>query len=278
MVGWLRIMLLAVGLLLASACGGQDYPALKTELTRYDSGEYGLVGWSPRPPSEDGAILQIKPDSGIYRGAHSYFIQVDERAPEAAAKAAMRTHGFRTRRVLATHRIEQEVLAQLEPDENGRAHTVMLEGKLNGRDAKGVALVWYGSFGHDEGVPANSGVYVFMAPDKAFAALGGYAVPAVRFFGATVSGKQMVARDGRARPTVATKGLADMAEGWIAAYAVQRQVDMIAMQMMMGQTMAIQQQTLNGMMSYNMALSTCGGMNGCTVEMDGTGGWYADIP
>lgn len=251
------------------ACGQATLPALEPELAEDKAGRMGLAGWRH---VEDGQLREVmEPRKRIYEGARTYFVQVDARDPQAAAKRAAAQGGLRHARVLSTTLLDPEVSRHVEPDPEGRINSVMLEGKIGGKSARAIALAWYGSFGHAEGEPSNSGVYVFMAPDNAFEALGGYAVLAARNFSAEVTGSTRA--QGSLRPRAATQALNKIVAEWVVLYVQQQMV----MQMMMGQTMAIQQQTLNQMMTYNNAMSTCAGMDNCSVEMDGTGEWYADI-
>lgn len=255
-----------------AGCAPASYPNSVPKATQYEDGRYGLEGWKHLGEGRNDAVRsRIVPEERAFRGAISYFMQVDTSNPATAAKRAVRAEGLRGPRVLARTTLDPDISKHVEPDPEGRIHSVMLEGRLNGRDARAIAVVWYGSYGHAEGEPSNSGVHVFMAPKDVFEAMGGYAVVAVRHFGAVSSGR--MDRDGRLRPKVATTKLNDVMAHWVVGYVEQ----MMVMQMMMGQTMAIQQQTIDHMMSYNNALSTCAGLDNCSIQMDGTGGWYADI-
>jgi len=267
---------LIIGLMTAalSACSVQttEYPNWPTKHATTESGMHSLENWVENVgPCEDLKYC-IVPSADAFQGSVSWFQQVDQDNPKKAAKTAARDQGLKSISVLATARVDQVSLKAIEPDENGTAYAVMLEGKLKGRDARAIMLVWYGRYGHAEDDPASSGVHAFMAPKPAFEALGGMAIPGVRWFGGGTADDEDMREDGELSPKAATKKLASFHAAWAAA---QGNTDLIAQQMLFNmqmQTMQIHQQTINQMQSYNNALSACGGLD-CSMSMNGDGTW-----
>jgi hypothetical protein len=215
---------------------------------------------------------RIVPDNDVFDGASAYFVQIDERKPKRAAIKALKREGMRSAKVVSMSEVDRKALQSIDPDKKATVFAIMLEGKIDGRPARAIGYVWYGSAGHAEGEPSNSGVSMFQAPTPAFEALGGMAIPGVLWLGGTCKEDENMLEDGRLPPKQATKKLAVFFNSWMVNYVTNQ----MAMTMMMGQTMAIQQQTLSNMQSYNNAMAACGGAGDCMV-MGADGSWTADV-
>lgn len=251
---------------LLAACGPASGRMLDEPPRPDQSGS--LQNWSP----VDGDDAMIAPDHPALREARSFFVQIERRDVRKAARQALNAQGFRRPNLRAHREIDEDVLRAIDPDPQATAEVLFFSGRMNGQSANAIVVSWYGSFGHTDGQPSNTGVSVFMAPDDDFEALGGFAVPAVRWFGAQVEGNS-VRSDGELPPSDQTQLLAGMVQTRIASIYTERAMAL----MMMGQTMAIHQQTMDMMQSHNNAMLTCAGDSNCSVVPDGSGGWSAEF-
>ncbi len=251
-----------------AACGESraEYPNWPTVAAEMPDGTEGLANWVSAPVQGETARAGIAPNHIAFQGALSWFAQSDHRDPKKAALQVLKAEGLKGAKVLAIKRADREIVAMLDAEPKAQVHAVVLEGKRDGKASRAIALVWYGAFGHQEGVPANSGVMAFVAPEPAYEALGGLAVPGVRWLGGTTTPDEDMREEGTKSPKASVDKLIYAYEAWGQVYA--------AMQL---QAMSVQMNTLLGMMSYNNALAQCAGQEYCTVQMDGTGGYTAEF-
>lgn len=174
-----------------------------------------LQGWSPTPAPQSKDVLRYShhsaPDNPAFAGARAFSSAVRETNAAAAAKKALAVEGFEMTAVLAEAKAKQAVMDRLETGSWGTALTAA--GKIDGKPARFIGVVWYGAMGEPDGKPA-AGVAGFMAPEPAFVALGGYAVPAILFYSATATPDTPMSVDGSEPPQKAAQLMADMFSAW----------------------------------------------------------------
>lgn len=265
---YLLTLLLVLTPLLARA----ELPNLVAKLVEYENGLKGLEGWRMEPETQTSEYsARIVPIDPVFSGAVSHFQSVVSGDPMRSAIEVATGNGMTDAKVVAIDEMDAGMLKPIDPHPDATLHFVTIEGQMGGKPARGVFMNWFGTAGLAEDEPASTGVHYFMAPKDQFEALGGWAIIAIRFLDATATDDTVMVELGRKAPKEAHNELAQMFGAWAVSY-VQTQA---AITMMMGQTMQIQQQTIQSMQSYNNALSQCGGL-GCSMSMDAQGIWSMD--
>lgn len=255
-----RIAVLFLALLFAACGQAEPYP---DQVPRLDEAGQ-LEAWSQIRADK----YMIAPDHTAFEGARSFFVQVDQSDVRRAARVALQDEGFGNPNLIAHREIAQDAVQAVDPDGQARAEVLFYAGRLGGQDANAIVVSWYGAFGHLQGEPSNTGVAVFMAPQGAFEALGGFAVPAVRWYRVVASGED-AGKQGRRPPQEQATELARFVEQWVVA--------MLSEQALASQTMATQMQTLHMMRTWNDSMSACAGEPNCAITPDNQGGWQAEI-
>ena len=210
------IVALAIAFSAASPALAQ-LPNLITVRTVGNDGKVGLAGWRTTTPPKSADVLRyslhIEPSDKAFLGARTFVASLHDADAVSAAKKAAAAEGFETTKVLAQAKVKQAVVERLE--KGGKVTAVMLEGRMAGKPARFIGHVWYGASGEPDG-KAASGVHGFVAPEPAFVALGGYAIPAILFLGATATPGSNMSEDGSVPPQEATTKLADLFAQWAA--------------------------------------------------------------
>jgi hypothetical protein len=173
-----------------------------------------LAGWKATAPPKVGDLrysLHIEPENKLFAGARAFAGSTHEADAVAAAKKIAAAEGFETIRLLSETKVDAAVAERLE--KGGKVSAVMLEGQMAGKPARFIGHVWYGARGEPDG-KAASGVHGFAAPEPAFVALGGYAIPAILFVQATATPNTPMSVDGSLPPKQATDDLAKLFTAW----------------------------------------------------------------
>ncbi len=249
--------------LLATVCNAETtYPNMPAVAQKYANGVHGLTGWHSATDAGARAPDRIVPDDSVFNGAVSWSMQVDEQDLRKVTLAAAKSEGFTVKKFLAVTPIDWEkTLAYIEPDPDGEAVVVMLEGNLGSTPARGIMLVWYGKYGLAKGAAAVSSVYAFIAPTPVFEALGGPDIPGVRVFDATTEPDSNMLGDGNLIHAAATQKLALFFHDWVA-------VRKLGTNMSDRNTM-YQSQTIHYLQNWNGELSSCAGNADCGAVPDG---------
>lgn len=239
-----------------------DQPALATV---DDYGNRTLTYWSAAEVAVPQMKERLVPDNPAFKGAEVWLISVNEQDAKSAAMTAYRQAGMQGVRVVASTLCNPSAMKVLDAHPEAAAHVVMVTGELRGVSALGIALVVYGT---DSQTGAMiSSVHSFVAPEQVFIALGGYAIPAVRWLQASASPDEDMRVDGALPPQQAVDRLGLFFAVWVEDYVI----PMIAMSAQM------QMQSIQNMQSWNNAMNSCNGDPGCTVTLstDGSGNWEA---
>lgn len=259
--------LFVILILLATPCNAKTtYPDMPAVAQLYANGVSGLAGWHSATEAGAGTSDRIVPDDPVFDGAVSWSMQIDEQDLRRATLTAAESENFTVEKFLAVTPIDQEkTLAYIEPDPNGDAVVVMLEGKLGTTPARAIMLVWYGTYGLAKGAAAVSRVYAFIAPTPVFEALGGPDIPGVRRFDATTQPDSTMLADGNLTHAAATQKLALFFHDWVAVQVLGTSTD--------GQATEHQSRTIHYLQNWNNALPVCTRKGDCGALPDG----YGDI-
>ncbi|MEM7763356.1 MAG: hypothetical protein AAF290_04695 [Pseudomonadota bacterium] len=207
---------------------------------------------------------RILPDNPAFDGAEVWLMLSQGETLPNAAVAAFREAGLQDARIIASSPCNPVAVDVLDSAPGSEGAVVMVAGTLNGNAARGIGIVLFGS---DDEHGAHANVHAFMAPEDAFIALGGFAVPAVRWLMASTAPDEDMTIDGSLSPQAATARLSEFFSMWVEHWLV----PMLAM------TLQSQMQSIQNMASWNNAMSACAGDANCTVieANDGSGNWEA---
>lgn len=239
-----------------------NQPALATE---DDYGTRTLMHWSAAEVTVSQMKERFLPDNPAFEGAEVWLIQVDQRDAASAARTAYRQAGMDNVKVVASVLCNPVAVDVLDTHPDAAGHVIMVTGELNGTPARGIALMLYGT-DSATGNMINS-VHAFVAPEQIFVALGGYAIPAVKWLQASAGPDEDMRVDGSLSPQQAVERLGLFFAVWVENYVI----PMLAMSVQM------QMQSISNMQSWNNAMNSCAGDPGCTVSLstDGSGNWEA---
>ena len=210
----------------------------------------------------------LKPDNAAFDGALLWYGPIETQDYKKAALSALKAEGFTKPKIVSTHETNVDFLRQIDGHPEARAYMLVIDGRLAGKPARASVYTWFGNALDASGKTTTT--HVFMAPSPIYEALGGIAVNSVYNLDATVAESTNMLEIGRLSPDESTAKMAELFNSWAVTYIQTN----IAIMQMMGQTMAINQQTLNSMQSYNNALSQCGGWD-CSISQGGDGLWTA---
>lgn len=169
-----------------------------------------LEGWRTAPvPVASGLRWSIlmAPERTDLAGAKAFAVSLSEPDAMKAAHAVASVLGFQSARQIARSEVPSDVIERME--KGGRVTALMLEGTVDGAPVSFIAHVWYGAIGEPDG-KAYSGVHGFLAPETAFVALGGHAIPAIQFLRAAATEEAPVSEDGALPPQEQSGALANM--------------------------------------------------------------------
>ena len=240
-----------------------DQPTIAVETA---SGEMVLKNWSPAPATSDNMKKRFVPDAREFSGADTWIVAIEDADLKRASRKAFSAAGMNGVKILAFEAANPAALDVIDSQPAAQAASVMVEGKIDGRLARGIAFVLFASIEGD--VPETASVHGFMAPRPVFEALGGMAIPGVLHFGATTAPDENMLEDGTLKPVQAVQKLNSFFAGWVEGYVIP----------MMSMSMQMQLQSIENMQSWNNAMNACAGDTSCNVVPmnDGSGGWTTE--
>lgn len=249
------------------ARGQSDNPQLPNQPAIGIEDEFGtrsIQYWSAADVHSHKMRVRSTPDNPAFAGAEVWQMEIEVQSATEATMEAFSIAGMKDIKVLALFPCNPEATKVLDSHPEAVAHTIMISGNIKGRSAQGIALVVYGQ---DEDDRFSSGVHGFMAPTEIFQALGGYAIPAVKWLQASAQPNENMLADGTLTPKKAVARLGLFFSTWVKEYV-------IPMVMLSTQ---IQLQTIRSMESWNNAMNSCAGASNCIVveATDGSGNWEA---
>lgn len=245
---------------LAQNSGNSALPNQLAMAEENGDGNRVMVGWSETNTVIAGMIERQAPNNPIFSGAELWSIKTVERDAKRAAINAFKAAGLKSPKLVAKTEISPDAIDVIDRHPEANGHSVMIEGKISGAPAYGIALILYGS---TDDTPRQSTVHAFMAPKDRFEALGGFSIVASKWLQASAKKGENMSIEGGLAPQLATNRLALFFNKWVEAYVIP----------MVGLTM--QMQSIQRMSSWNNAMNACGGNASCTIFQDGTGNWSA---
>lgn len=269
------IMSLALYLTLPMHAGAAALPNQPAVGLEQEDGSRTLKNWSAAPFVTPGMSERLIPDHPAFTGAEAWLIKVAGDDLKLAGRKAFSLAGMDNPNMLAAAPLNQEAVAVLDSHPQAAGLSIMFNGELDGKPARGIALILRGKA---ESGQFSNGVHAFMAPETIFVALGGYAIPAVKYLHANELRTKpqtkpdpnwKMREDGSLPPLQAVNKLSQIFTDWVSDYV-------IPMTMMSAN---IQTQTLQNMRSWNNASNACAGDPNCSVtpSTDGSGGWEASF-
>lgn len=238
------------------------FPNQPAMVAEDDSGKRILKGWREADITIDEMTERQVPTHPIFAGAQLWLLKTAERDPKQATENAFNSAGLKNAQLIAQTELSPDAIDVLDSHPQAQGHAVMLEGKISGEQAYGIAMVLYGSTDTSQ---RSSSIHAFVAKKDQFEALGGFSIVAAKWLHASAAPNEDMRIEGRLAPQAATNRLALFFNKWTEAYVIP----------MMGLTMQMQMQSIQHMSSWNNAMNACGGSSSCTVTQDGTGNWNA---
>ncbi|MEO1322290.1 MAG: hypothetical protein AAFV59_04700 [Pseudomonadota bacterium] len=266
---WMKFVTLGLLLSLGFATGlvacAKDLPNQRAVLIEDFDGKKYLEGWSARSPTSPKMYDRYAPDNPVFQGAETWKIPIEDGDLRRGTLSAFRLAGMKAPKIIAFAYGNPAAMDVLDSHPDANMASVMVEGRINGAVARGIAINIFGSSTTEP--PTTATVQAFMAPKPAFEALGGMAVPGVWWFLGVTSPDENMLEDGRLPPDEAVTKLNGFFAAWIEHYIVP----------LMSMTMQMQMQSIQNMQSWNNAMNACSGDPGCSVVPmnDGSGGWTA---
>ncbi|MEL6828315.1 MAG: hypothetical protein AAFN91_18865, partial [Pseudomonadota bacterium] len=203
------------------------------------------------------------PDNSVFAGAETWKIPVEDGDLKRGTLTAFRAAGMTAPRIIAFEYGNPSAMDVLDSHPDANMATIMVEGRINGAVARGIAINIFGSSTTEP--PTTATVQAFMAPKPAFEALGGMAVPGVWWLLGQTAPDENMLDDGTLPPDEAVTKLNSFFAAWVQHYVIQ----------MMSMTMQMQLQSIQNMQSWNNSMNACAGDPNCSVVPmnDGSGGW-----
>ncbi|MEL7296619.1 MAG: hypothetical protein AAGJ86_03095 [Pseudomonadota bacterium] len=265
-----RRSFLAIQALLAIACGSAftdieaALPNQPTVAIERDDGSRTLANWSTAASMHENMSERILPDNPAFEGAEVWLMLSQGDSLETAAVDAFRQAGLQDATIIASTPCNPVAVDVLDASPGSEGAVVMVAGTLGGEAARGIGIVL---FGRDDEHGPHANVHAFMAPENKFVALGGFAVPGVRWLMASTAPNEDMTIDGSFAPEAATARLSEFFSVWVEHWLIP----------MMAMTLQSQMQSIQSMASWNNAMSACAGDANCTVveAADGSGSWEA---
>jgi len=239
-----------------------ELPNQRAVATKDAAGFTILQHWSNSRPSSQNMVRRSVPDLPEFNGAASWVSHIVGDDPAKVSLSAFAEAGMTNVRIVAHAPGNKPAMQVLDNHPDSAVHSVMVTGRINGRPAKGIALIL---FGGKEEQPRKSGVHGFSAPSDVFEALGGFAVPAVQHVMGQTAATEDMSLDGRLAPDAQVTKLNQFFASWVSSYVIPMTI----------QNLQIQSQTNRNMQSWNNAIGVCAGDPSCTVAPmnDGSGNW-----
>jgi len=241
----------------------QDLPNQRAVLVEDFDGSSYLEGWSSRTPTSEGMYDRYVPDDPVFAGAETWKIPVEDGDLKRGTLTAFAQAGMARPKIIAFAYGNPAAMDVLDSHPEANMASIMVEGRINGTRARGIAINIYGS--STTGPPTTATVQAFMAPEAVFEALGGMAIPGVWWLsGMTVPGENML-DDGTLPPDEAVAKLNAFFAAWVEHYVIP----------ILSMTLQTQMQSIQNMQSWNNSMNACAGDPNCSVVPmnDGSGGW-----
>ena len=256
-------VILALSLACNSVASAQSLPNQRAVLIEDDFGNAYLEGWAARAPTAEAMYDRYEPDNAAFKGAETWKIPVDDSDLERATLSAFDLAGMEAPKIIAFAYGNPAAMDVLDSHPDAKMASVMVEGRINGAAARGIAITIFGSSTNEP--PTTATVQAFMAPKPAFEALGGMAIPGVWWLMGVTAPDENMMDDGTLPPDHAVEKLNAFFAAWIEHYVLP----------MMSMTMQIQMQSIQNMQSWNNSMNACAGDPNCSVVPmnDGSGGW-----
>ncbi len=257
--------------LLSTACTNateqQEFPNQIPVKEKLEDQTTYLKNWTFVDKSAPHIIRMIKPENPVFDGALLWHGYIETQTEKDAAFSALKAEGFKNPKITSIRETNVEFLRRIDRHPEARAFIMEVEGKLSGKPARANIYTWSGTALEKSG--KKTLVHVFMAPQPIYEAMGGFAVNSVYSLDAMVPADSIMLELGQFSPEKATTQMVQLFNSWAITYI---ETDMAITQMLMGQTMSMNQQLLNSMQSYNNALSQCGGWD-CSMSQGADGTW-----
>jgi hypothetical protein len=221
-----------------------------------------LSNWSVASVTSPHMKRRELPENPAFKGSEIWLMDVDEKPFDAVTKRTFFSAGMQDVSLLASARCNPNAVAVLDSDDQAHCYAVMVSGKLSDKDARGIALILYGSL---DGSPMSSTVHAFMAPKANYEALGGFAIIAAKWLEASAAPDENMLLEGRLEPQAAVNRLSLFFSAWVEHHVIP----------MMAMSMQMEAQSIQQMQSWNSAMNACGADPSCSVSplSDGSGNW-----
>ena len=257
------IVVVVIGYFCSTVACAQSLPNQRAVLIENTDGTSILEGWSSRVPSVQEMYDRYTPDNPAFQGAETWKIPVEDSDLKRGTLFAFDLAGLKDAEILAFAYGNPSAMDVLDSHPDAKMASIMVEGELNGKLARGIAITIYGSSTTEP--PTTATVQAFMAPKPVFEALGGIAVPGVWWLLGVTSADENMLEDGRLPPDEAVAKLNLFFAAWIEHYVIP----------MMSMSMQMQMQSIQNMQSWNNSMNACAGDPNCSVVPmnDGSGGW-----
>lgn len=255
--------LAAFGLVFLSSACSQSLPNQRAVLIEdYDGSSY-LEGWSTRPPTTEQMYDRYAPDNPAFRGAETWKIPVEDSDLKRGTLTAFAAAGMQNPKIIAFEYGNPSAMGVLDSHPDANMASIMVRGRINGAEARGIAINIFGSSTTEP--PTTATVQAFMAPKPIFEALGGMAVPGVWWLSGMTAPDENMLEDGTLPPDEAVAKLNKFFAAWIEYYVIP----------MMAMTLQTQMQSIQNMQSWTNSMNACAGDPNCSVVPmnDGSGGW-----
>ena len=267
-----RAAILAGAIIFAGCqpAASQNLPDVVLKRVDTAAGSTTLQGWDEVAGPRVTIPKVLTPQNPEFSGARLFYETSLDSNSKSATEAMLKLNGFTKSRYRSSHDAETSFVKTIDGHDNAGVKTFFYEGQLDAKPAKAISYTWSGQV-LCKGKAFCTVVHTFMAPNAEFEALGGGAVLAVAWLQQDVPSSVTSMREYGALPAdQATQKLAQYANSWMVGY-IQTHIQMMQM---MGQNAAINQQVMDGMQSYNNALSQCGGWD-CSFSQGADGMWTA---